>query len=108
MRYFQRFHRPLLSQIHLLATYKFLLSIKKCGGEYSHRLTVNEMPSHNHSPSSTGRVQIANLGGGSYVVADLSNKGNVNWAYKTASTGGNQAHSLMNPYIVTFFWRRIA
>lgn len=78
------------------------------GGEYSHQLTVNEMPSHNHSPSSTGRVQIANLGGGSYVVADLSQKGNVNWAYKTASTGGNQAHSLMNPYIVTYFWRRIA
>lgn len=78
------------------------------GGEYSHRLTVNEMPSHNHSPSSTGRVQVANLGGGSYVVADLSNKGNVNWAYKTASTGGNQSHSLMNPYIVTYFWRRIA
>ena len=77
------------------------------GGEYSHQLTVNEMPSHNHSPSSTGKVQIANLGGGSYVVADLSQKGNTNWAYKTASTGGNQAHSLMGPYIVGYMWRRI-
>lgn len=77
------------------------------GGEYSHQLTVNEMPSHNHSPSSTGKVQVANLGGGSYVVADLSQKGNTNWAYKTASTGGNQAHSLMNPYIGCYIWRRI-
>lgn len=77
------------------------------GGEYSHQLTVNEMPSHNHSPSSTGKVQLANLGGGSYVVADLSQKGNTNWAYKTASTGGNQAHSLMGPYIVGYMWRRI-
>lgn len=77
------------------------------GGEYSHQLTVNEMPSHNHSPSSTGKVQLANLGGGSYVVADLSKKGNTNWAYKTASTGGNQAHSLMQPYITVYLWRRI-
>lgn len=78
------------------------------GGEYSHQLTVNEMPSHNHSPSSTGKVQVANLGGGSYVVADLSQKGNTNWAYKTASTGGNQSHNNMMPYIGGYIWRRVA
>lgn len=83
------------------------------GGEETHELTTNEMPSHNHTTQ---------LGIGSYITID-DNAPNrygiqggsfvqISWGPSsgrtTGSTGGNLAHNNMPPYLAVDMWRRIA
>lgn len=72
------------------------------GGEYKHKLVVDEMPSHSHnyyspivqlvSPASTGDTY-----------------GNYNKDYKIASdsTGGDGYHNNVQPYVTVYFWKRV-
>lgn len=80
------------------------------GGEATHQLTVNEMPSHNHTGRSNtdGLVQHMTATAGTYVIIQEGNSGEV---YKYATTndvGGNQAHNNMPPYLAVFIWKRTA
>ena len=86
------------------------------GGEATHTLTVNEIPSHNHwfqrdtgdetewiSPTCDTAEE--NVWGN-----EFSTPGG--WSapprrYKIKDTGGNGAHNNMPPYFVVFMWRRI-
>ncbi|MDX8417927.1 DUF859 family phage minor structural protein [Absicoccus intestinalis] len=72
------------------------------GGEYSHRITIDEIPSHSHQYYSPIVQKVTAASGG-------STYGNYNKQYKisTDSSGGDQAISLMGPYIVGYMWRRI-
>lgn len=67
-------------------------------GEYDHKLTVNEMPSHDHDllplGSSDGTSGVDN--------------GSSSVSRKTAKTGGDQAHNNVQPSIVVYFWKRTA
>lgn len=78
-------------------------TIGNTGGEATHTLTVNEIPSHTHK---TGIQNTAGaLGTGSstaYVYFDQST------GYDTTATGGGQAHNNMPPYIVVNRWHRTA
>ena len=76
------------------------------GGEYEHTLTVNEMPSHNHSSrmhntSGTGinylNVQETDPGLGLTVGNEI-----------TTAAGGGRSHNNMQPYVVVYMWRRVA
>ena len=78
------------------------------GGEYVHKLTIAEMPSHNHTPQLDG-TGFATYG---------SNGGNSNWTYSgnnmlyggtqiTGNTGGNGSHNNVEPYIATYIYKRI-
>ena len=108
-------------------------AIGSTGGEAKHVLTVNEMPSHNHSPlevneegtdtnykrcfmtalhtnsDSTGRSEVARgtSSGINAIVAtnveDLLAKNSI-----TSSTGGGAAHNNMPPYKTVYIWERIA
>lgn len=76
-------------------------TIGKTGGEKTHKLTVSEMPSHNHP----GGERYTNETGGYarlYLGADgtkLANEG---------KTGGDQPHNNLQPYQVVAYWKRIA
>lgn len=70
----------------------------KTGGEKAHKLTVNEMPSHNHPFEGvlTSALQGAS---GSGVRVNTTTK-------QTSNTGGDQSHNNLQPYIVCYMWKR--
>lgn len=90
------------------------------GGESSHKLTTDELPSHSHS------VNAQNLQGGTNGDVCNSNSGSLNgWDYEpdhtnrggrrftvpahnTNSTGGGKAHNNMPPYLSVYIWKRTA
>lgn len=86
------------------------------GGEATHRLTVNEIPSHNHSIYANARFTVSGTTpsgtGISGIRAETSawgEYGGADW-YKPESgaTGGGAAHNNMPPYIAVNMWRRTA
>lgn len=90
--------------------------IGECGGESSHTLTVNEMPSHRHNFTGDGSAITQNdqsliVAGSVYPEragiskgANYSSNGSVVLSY----TGGGEAHNNMPPYIKVSIWRRTA
>ena len=82
------------------------------GGEETHKLTVNEMPSHNHNfnsavavwgPSTTNNGFTV-VGGNHWAGSDMVG-GNYD---NTANAGGGRAHNNMPPYLSVDMWRRTA
>jgi hypothetical protein len=73
---------------------------EKTGGEKTHKLTVDEMPSHNHpipySGSATAGYKSVFRSGGSEPSGFSTN------------TGGNQPHNNLQPYLVVYMWKRIS
>ena len=73
------------------------------GGEKTHTLTVDEIPSHYHGgiktvSSETSGNQQQGVNTGRYYGNDLN----------TSSTGGGQAHNNLQPYITCYMFKRIA
>ena len=71
------------------------------GGEATHTLTVDEMPSHTHNtPVKSGSYTTMDGSGNTWV--PIYNNSNVTY------TGGGQAHNNMPPYLVVYIWKRVA
>lgn len=83
-------------------------SAELTGGEYTHKLTVAEMPSHKHQIKTNNDDWNNSANGGKYgTTHDGANSWyNTNWY--TENSGGNGAHNNLEPYITVFFWKRIA
>lgn len=93
------------------------------GGEATHTLTVNEMPSHNHNQSQYWASSYGSkvnwpfngygyiLGISSAVNSDASSftgNGTSPAGGHTQNKGNSQSHNNMPPYLTAYIWRRIA
>jgi microcystin-dependent protein len=82
-------------------------TVEETGGAKTHTLTTAEMPAHTHS-----------MNGRAYNISIHDIVGTVLEPYNTShgsaqtpttnSTGGGNAHSIMNPYITVYMWKRTA
>lgn len=70
-------------------------SLASTGGSETHTLSSSELASHNHSGATVGTANI-NVHW-SYPINNTPNSGN------TGSTGGGNAHSIMQPYIALLY-----
>lgn len=92
------------------------------GGEYNHTLTVNQMPSHNHisriylnqpgySQTIPEHYSYYNYTGyGNRIIYTATALGNKNmWSIgPSTENGGNESHNNIQPYIVTYMWKRVS
>ena len=78
------------------------------GGEAAHTLTVEEMPSHNHSLSDQidkNSIKLGSMGGDTnYALSKRAASYDHNLA--TNNTGGGAAHNNMPPYLTVYMWKR--
>lgn len=81
-------------------------TIGQTGGEQTHTLTANELPSHRHG------ITVASTAAGSVSVGDTVRYNGSTTSYKgtlyTENTGEGVAHNNMPPYIQVSMWRRTA
>lgn len=75
--------------------------VNKTGGEKTHTLTVNEMPSHNHP----GIIGYTNTTG---YYARLYEGSQGTKLDGEGKTGGDQPHNNLQPYITCYIWVRTA
>ena len=79
----------------------------KTGGESTHTLTVNEMPSHSHTTTSSSTVGMAKIDGYNTPAGLDTTSGEMNnksvEPITIENTGGGAAHNNMQPYIIVSY-----
>lgn len=84
-------------------------TVEKTGGEKEHKLTIEEMPNHNH-PIYGGCTTTQNT------VTTANDNGWIPWldgknfqnGDPLVKVGGEQAHNNLQPYITCYMWKRTA
>jgi hypothetical protein len=76
------------------------------GGEFTHKITDNEMPVHGHSGGLSGPSGGSAAKVEGYVQGAPNSDNYV--PTSTGQAGGGQAHNNVQPYVVCFMWRRTA
>ena len=80
------------------------------GGNADHKLTVNQMPKHNHTVD-TGETTNVQLYKSTVTnIREFRDGSQPNGKFtvnKTNQTGGSSSFSLMQPYLVVYMWQRL-
>ena len=97
----------ILNDIFLLAAGSYA-NAGTFGGEATHTLTVNEMPSHTHVIYRNTGTDDNNFSGhiANRVAANDTSDDNKQTVTSDA-TGGNAAHNNMPPYLAVYMWKRV-
>ena len=74
------------------------------GGEATHTLTINEMPSHVHN---TDKYYNTDQGGNDFYGSNATGS-KVTTSNGMVATGGDQPHNNMPPYLVVSIWKRVS
>ena len=91
-------------------------TVGKKGGEKTHTLTINEMPSHSHVLTRqqwySSDIQVNSDSGAIYswrgsVTGTTAAYQGANEGNKIQNTGGGQAHNNLPPYQVVSYWKRV-
>lgn len=78
------------------------------GGEATHKLTINELPSHTHNASAGQFISTSpNVTPGTVMSFDSGQYKRYSMN-STSSTGGSKAHNNMPPYLVVSIYKRIS
>ena len=78
-------------------------TVEKTGGAKTHKLTVDEMPSHTHPMLLTNQGVASGAG-----TVPIDVDGVVHGTSYTEATGGSAAHNNLQPYITCYMWKRTA
>lgn len=84
-----------------------LFRVGAMGGEYNHTLTIAEMPNHRHDINASGDGTFEYSETGTHLAPiQKVNASNWRFSFYTVKEGGNAAHNNIQPYIVTYMWKR--
>lgn len=85
-------------------------TVEKIGGEKTHTLTVDEMPSHNHNVkynTESGIATASVLGTDRTASNTEGSSGGGDWYVWTTGAGGDEAHNNLQPYITCYMFKRV-
>lgn len=76
------------------------------GGEYNHKLTIDEMPSHSHNFKTASNQNNVVTGWMDYERV-MRTGTSYDIDKPVTNTGGDELHNNMQPYVTVYFWKRI-
>lgn len=77
--------------------------VEKSGGEKTHKLTIDEMPSHIHSFQATPS---SDMGDQPYKILSSVDATGASTVRVTNASGGGKPHNNLQPYITCYMWKR--
>jgi|TARA_R110001592_G_scaffold126719_2_gene338158 hypothetical protein len=83
-------------------------ALQETGGAKTHTLSTAELPSHTHTIASNNSGSNNNLHHSNNSFVAVGDGSSSTATVTSNATGSGSAHSILNPYIVAYMWRRTA